>query len=217
MNLRGAVLAAALASLVSVSLGGTETNVQLEVADETAEDEWECSLSTSTYLVQNGRDYANPTLVADRAWLHLEARYNYEAIKTGSLWLGYNFGFGKKLAFEITPMLGGVLGDITGIAPGYTISIIYEPIEFFTQGEYFFDAGNRSGNFFYSWSELSYAPVTWFRAGIVLDRTRALGSNFEIRRGPLVGFKYKKVDFTTYWLSPGSRDATFIFTVALNF
>jgi hypothetical protein len=155
--------------------------------------------------------------VADRGWVHLEARYNYEAIKTGSLWLGYNFSFGKQLAFEVTPMFGGVFGDITGIAPGYTISISYEPIEFFTQGEYFFDAGNRSGNFFYSWSELSCAPVTWFRAGIVLDRTRALGSNFDIRRGPLVGFKYKNVDLTTYWLSPGSRDATFIFTVALNF
>ena len=93
----------------------------------------------------------------------------------------------------------------------------YEQIEFFTQGEYFFDAGTRSGNFFYSWSELSYAPVTWFRAGIVIDRTKALGSNFEVRRGPLVGFKYKKIDFTTYWLSPGSLDSTFIFTVALNF
>ena len=217
MNLQGAVLAAAMASVVSVSLGGTETNARPAVADETAESEWECSLSTSTYLVQNGRDYVNPNLVADRGWLHLEARYNYEAIKTGSLWLGYNFSFGKKLAFEATPMFGGVFGDITGIAPGYTISISYQPIEFFTQGEYFFDAGNRSGNFFYTWSELSCAAVTWFRAGIVIDRTRALGSNFEIRRGPLVGFKYKKVDFTTYWLSPGSRDAAFIFTVALNF
>jgi hypothetical protein len=217
MNLQGAVLAAALTSVVSVSLGGTETNVRLEVADETAENEWEYSLSTSTYLVQHGRDYVNPNLVADRGWVHLEARYNYEAIKTGSLWLGYNFSFGKQLAFEVTPMFGGVFGDITGLAPGYTISISYEPIEFFTQGEYFFDAGNRSGNFFYSWSELSCAPVTWFRAGIVLDRTRALGSNFDIRRGPLVGFKYKNVDLTTYWLSPGSRDATFIFTVALNF
>jgi hypothetical protein len=217
MNLQGAVLAAALTSVVSVSLGGTETNVQLEVADETAENEWEYSLSTSTYLVQHGRDYVNPNLVADRGWVHLEARYNYEAIKTGSLWLGYNFSFGKQLAFEVTPMFGGVFGDITGLAPGYTISISYEPIEFFTQGEYFFDAGDRSENFFYSWSELSCAPVTWFRAGIVLDRTRALGSNFDIRRGPLVGFKYKNVDLTTYWLSPGSRDATFIFTVALNF
>ena len=217
MNVQGAVLAAALASIVSVSLGKTETNGQLKVAEETAEDEWECSLSISTYLVQNGRDYANPNLVLDRDWLHLEARYNYESIKTGSLWLGYNFSLGKKLVLEATPMLGGVFGDITGIAPGYSLSLSYEQIEFFTQGEYFFDAGNRSGNFFYTWSELSYAPVTWFRAGMVIDRTKALGNNFDVRRGPLIGFKYKKVDLTTYWLSPGSRDSTFIFTVALNF
>ena len=217
MNLQCAVLAAALASVVSVSLGGTETNIRPEVADETAEDDWEWSLSVSTYLVQNGRDFANPILVADRDWLHLEARYNYEAIKTGSLWLGYNFSFGKKLVIEATPMLGGVFGDITGIASGYSLSLSYEPIEFFTQGEYFFDAGDRSENFFYSWSELSCSPVTWFRAGIVIDRTRALGSNFDIRRGPLVGLRYKKIDFTTYWLSPASRDSTFIFTVALNF
>jgi hypothetical protein len=90
MNLQGAVLAAALACVVSVSLGGTETNVRPEVAAETAEGEWECFLFTSTYLVQHGRDYVNPILVADRGWLHLEARYNYESIKTGSLWLGYN-------------------------------------------------------------------------------------------------------------------------------
>src|SRR5206468_12550658 len=118
-----ALLATALASLVSVSLGGVETDVPLKVADKAAQTEWECSFSTSTYLVQNGRDYANPNLVLDRDWLHLEARYNYESIKTGSLWLGYNFSFGKKLAFEVTPMFGGVFGDITGFAPGYTISI----------------------------------------------------------------------------------------------
>jgi hypothetical protein len=217
MNLQGAVFAAALGSMVSLSLGGTETDVRQEVADETAENEWECSLSISTYLVQHGRDYASPNLVADRGWLHLEARYNDEAIKTGSLWLGYNFSVGKKLALEATPMLGGVFGDITGIAPGYSLLLSYEQIEFFTQGEYFFDAGNRSGNFFDTWSELSCAPLTWFRAGIAVDRTKAFGSNFAIQRGPLVGFKYKKVDFTTYWLSPGSKDATFVFTVALNF
>ena len=142
MHLQCAVLAAALASMVSVSLGGTQTTVPLKLAAEIAESEWECSLSTSTYFVQNGRDYANPNLVADHDWLHLEARYNYEAIKTGSVWLGYNFSLGKKLVLEAAPMLGGVFGDITGIAPGYTLSLSYEQIEFFTQGEYFFDAGN---------------------------------------------------------------------------
>ncbi len=34
---------------------------------------------------------------------------------------------------------------------------------------------------------------------------------------PLVGFKYKKVDLTTYWLSPGSKEATFVFATTVNF
>jgi hypothetical protein len=212
---------AAVATITGIaickSLGGTATNVPLEAADQAKETEWEFSFSSATYFSQHARDYENPNFTADRDWLHLEARYNYEAIKTGSVWLGYNFSAGEKLAVEATPMLGGVFGDITGIAPGYTISISYEAIEFFTQGEYFFDAGTQSGNFFYTWSELSYAPVRWFRIGLVMDRTKALGSNFDIRRGPLLGFKYKNVDLTTYWLSPGSSDSTFIFSVTAHF
>jgi hypothetical protein len=167
MNLQGTVLAAALASVVSVSLGGTVTNIPPEVAREADEDEWECSLSISTYLVQNGRDYANPNLVVDRDWLHLEARYNYEAIKTGSLWLGYNFSVGKKLALEAAPMLGGVFGDITGIAPGYSLSLSYEQIEFFTQGEYFFDAAIHAGNFFYSCPRPTAQTLNHIKLGIV--------------------------------------------------
>jgi len=34
-------------------------------------------------------------------------------------------------------MLGGVFGDSSGIAPGYTLSLSYKWIELFTQGEYF--------------------------------------------------------------------------------
>jgi hypothetical protein len=38
-------------------------------------------------LVANGPDVASPTFTADHKWTHLEARYNYEAIHTASLWL----------------------------------------------------------------------------------------------------------------------------------
>jgi hypothetical protein len=212
---------AALATLagfaVCESLGGAATDAPFEADTEGNETKWEFSLSTFTYLAQHARDYVNPNLTADRDWLHLEARYNYEELKTGSVWFGYNFSTGEKLKFEATPMLGGVLGDITGIAPGYTIAVRYKSIELSVQAEYFFDAGTSSGDFFYSWSELSASPADWFRVGIVVERTQASGSNSDVRRGPLIGFKYKDVDLTTYWLSPGSSEATFVFAVTVNF
>jgi hypothetical protein len=204
----------AIAFLVHESLAGPTAESVIESAKRP---EWEYSLSTSTYLVLHGRDYANPNFTADRDWLHIEARYNYEALRTGSVWLGYNFSFGEKLVLEATPMLGGVFGDITGIAPGYNLSLSYESIELSTQGEYFVDANNHEGNFFYTWTELSVAPVSWLRAGVVIDRTKAFGSNFDIRRGPLLGLTYKKVDFTTYWLSPGSSNSAVVLSVTLSF
>jgi hypothetical protein len=217
MTRTSVTLVIVLGLAVSNLFGGPATIAPLEATGETEETKWEYSLSIATYLAQHARDYANPNFTADHDWLHLEARYQYEAVKTGSLWLGYNFSFGEKLAVEATPMIGGVFGDITGVAPGYAISASYKSIEFFTQGEYFFDAAIHAGDFLYTWSELSYAPADWLRVGLVVDRTKALGSSIDIRRGPLIGFKYKKVDLTTYWLSPGTRDGTFIFSVTVNF
>ena len=212
-----AALATIAGLAVCQSLGATETSTPFEADSKKSDTKWEFSLSTFTFLAQHARDYANPNLTADRDWLHLEARYNYEELKTGSVWLGWNFGTGKKLQFEVTPMLGGVFGDITGIAPGYTITIRYKPFKLSTQGEYFFDAGTSSGNFFYSWSKLSASPADWLRLGIVVERTQASGFSSDVRRGPLVGFKYKEVDLTTYWLAPGSDEATFVFAVTFNF
>jgi len=211
------VLTAIAGLVVCKSLGAAETSASLEDDTDRNEPKWESSLSTFTYLAQHARDYVNPNFTADRDWLHLEARYNYEDLKTGSVWVGYNFSTGNKVKFAVTPMIGGVFGNITGIAPGYTITVSYASIELSTQAEYFFDAGTRSGDFFYSWSELSSSPADWFRIGIVVERTRAPGSNFDVRRGPLIGFKYKHVDLTTYWLSPGSSEATFVFAVTVNF
>jgi hypothetical protein len=215
------VVAAALALgfvLLSDSLGGTEAAASAtDTATENEESSWQFSLTGTTYVARNAHDYFNPTLTADGDWLHLEARYNYEALKTGSIWLGYNFNTGDKLAISVTPMLGGIFGDLTGIAPGYTIELNYGPFEAYTQGEYFIDTGMRSGNFFYNWSEFSIVPVRWIRVGLVLDRTKALGDDLSIRRGPLLGFRYKDFDFTTYWLSPGSNESTFVFAATINF
>lgn len=187
-------------------------------ADETATaPTWSYAASVYTYIVPDASDYAQPTITADRDWLHLEARYNYEALKTGSTWVGYNFAGGEKLAWEITPMLGGVFGDTTGIAPGYKGSLSWWKLELYSEGEYVFDTGDSSESFFYNWSELSLAPVDWFRFGLVTQRTRVYHSDRDIQRGLLVGFSYKMVDLTTYVFNPDNGDPTVVAAVTLSF
>jgi len=215
MSYRSFMIAFLFAAMkVSGQSNNNDVSKQIEVSKENF---WSGSVSVSTYLAQHSRDFANPVFVADHDWLHLEARYNYEALKTGSLWLGYNFTTGEKLEISAIPMVGFAFGDTTGLAPGYSLSVSWGAIEFFTQGEYLLDAGTPLGNFFYNWSELSYAPADWIRIGLVLDRTKSFGADFDIRRGPLLGFSHGNFDFTTYWLNPGLRDATFVFALTVNY
>ena len=119
-----------------------------------------------------------PTIRADRGWLHLEARYNYEALDTGSAWIGYNFSVGEKLNLEFTPMLGAVFGKTTGVAPGYEFTLSWRKLQLYSEGEYVFDTGDSAASFFYKWSELTLAPVDWFRFGLVVQRTKVYKTRF---------------------------------------
>jgi len=186
----------------------------IQAADEQA---WSFSVSASTYIVPESREYVQPTLAADRGWLHLEARYNYEALDTGSAWVGYNFSGGEKLAWEFTPLLGGVFGNTAGIAPGYKGSLSWWKLELYSEGEYVFDQRDSSGSFGYNWSELTLAPVDWFRVGLVTQRTRLYDTQRDIQRGVLVGFSYKRVDFTTYVFNPDASRPTIVLGLGVGF
>lgn len=186
-------------------------------ASATEDENWTILFSAYTYVVPDGRDYLQPTVLADRGRLHLEARYNYESADTGSLWVGYNFHFGDELSFDFTPMLGGVMGDVTGVAPGYRFALSYWKLELSSEGEYVFDTRNDSSDFFYNWSELSLYPTDWFRAGLVLQRTKLYPTEFDVQRGFLIGFMHKRFDFTAYVFDPGASQTTVVMALGLGF
>ncbi len=210
-------MAAVLIVLTGTALGQTATTSPPGPSPDAAPDPWAFSFSAYTYLLPHEQNYVNPNFTADHGGLHLEARYNYEALETGSVWIGHNFSMGKKLVLVVTPMLGGVFGNLTGVAPGYNLSLSFGKFELSSQGEYVFDTRDRSGNFFYTWSEFSYSPVDWFRIGLVVQRTKAYQTEFDIQRGLLAGFSYKKVDFTTYIFNFGWTDPTIVLAAGVNF
>jgi hypothetical protein len=178
---------------------------------------WSYSGSLYTYVLPEGRDYAQPTISTDRGHLHLEARYNYEALDTGSVWFGFNYSGGEKLTWEFTPMLGGAFGREAGLVPGYKGSLTWRKFEFYSEGEYFIDTSDRSGEFFYNWSELSLAPTDWFRFGAVAQRTRAYQSDRDIQRGLLLGFSYRKINLTAYVFNPDESKPIWVFAIAAAF
>jgi hypothetical protein len=177
---------------------------------------WEFSASVYFYQVVDDRNYAQPTLAADRGWLHLEARYNYEDIDTGSLWFGYNMSGGEALSWELTPILGGVFGATDGVAPGYKGSLGWRSLEFYSEGEYVFTSA-AADRFFYNWSELTVSPLEWWRIGLVTQRTRAYETEREIQRGLLMGFSYKSLTSTIHVFNPDDTHPVVVFSASLAF
>jgi hypothetical protein len=120
----------ALIILVSGQMLGQGMTPSASAKSSNAGNAWAFNLTVDGYIIPNETNYADPTFTADRHWLHLEARYNYENLRTGSLWVGYNFSAGYKLVMNVTPMIGGVFGRTTGIAPGCVASLTYKKIQY---------------------------------------------------------------------------------------
>ena len=194
--------------------GGEATS---STTDETASVEWSFSAAAYTYLLPDEGNYAQPTFTADRSWLHLEARVNYEDLRTGSVWTGYNFAGGQAVAWELTPMVGAVFGDTSGVAPGYKGAVSWRTLGFSSEGEYVFDAADSSESFFYNWSEVTVSPHEWWRVGLVTQRTRVYASEREIQRGLLAGFTVRNVDSAVYVFNPDDSKPIVVLAVTVGF
>jgi len=208
--------------LIVVAVCGMQVAAQTETSNAPAStaapaNSWDFNVSVSGYLVSHGQSYASPTFTGDHGTLHVEARYNYEAQRTGSLWAGYNLSTGKKLVLDVTPLIGGVFGNLNGIAPGLEFTGTYKKVQLYSANEYIFDTGTKAGNFFYTWTQFTYSPVGWFTVGYVMQRTRAYTTPLDVQRGPLVGFTYKKTNFTTQIFNPGEADPTVVLSLGYSF
>jgi hypothetical protein len=144
---------------------------------------WEFAVSGFYYAFPTDDDVLMAVGRADWGNLHLEARYNYEDLKTGSLFTGRTLSAGESFTIDLTPLAGVAFGQTTGIVPALEASLGYGMFDFYVEGEYLFDLNDDSGNFFYSWLELAVAPTDHIRTGLAAQRTRIFQSPLEVDRG----------------------------------
>jgi len=214
-SLRLAVAGVLVATLAIPGLARAGAEASLPAADETPA--WEWGPSVLFYVLRDEPSYVQPTLTVDRGALHLEGRYNYEAKDTGSVWVGWNFSFGEELKLGLTPMVGGVFGQLNGIAPGLTLTLEWGPVAFWSQGEYVFDLADFSRSYFYAWSELSVTGPDWLRVGLALQHTRVFETSTQLQGGPLVGFAFWKLSTTVYFFAPGQQDQFVVLALSGTF
>jgi hypothetical protein len=199
------VLAAAQASAQPVEQAGHE------------EQPWSLGASLSWYFVRDQKNFGVVTATADHGPIHLEARYNYEALRTASTFVGWNFEFGETVIFGLTPIVGCMFGEVGGPIVGLEVALGWGPLSFSSQGEWVTDVQGDTGGFVYVWSELDVQPWEWLRAGVVVQRTRVFHTAREVVFGPLLGVSVWKLDLTAYWFQPGGIDQFFVVALGVSF
>jgi hypothetical protein len=192
-------------------------SAQPAAAAPPAEKSWSIAASAATYILPDSADYVQPVMTADRGWLHLEGRFNYEDLDTGSAWFGYNISVGKKVTLELTPMVGAVFGNTDGVAPGFRGALSWGMLDLSSETEYVFDTAHAADSFFYTWSEAGVAPVEWCRVGVVIQRTKIDETEFEIERGAFAGVSYKRADITAYVFNLRATRPTVVVGVGVQF
>ena len=177
---------------------------------------WDFNVSSDLYFYTD--DFlVIPVFKGDKNKLHLETRYNYEGTGTVSFWGGYNFQFGKKLTFTITPMAAPVLGNINGIAPGLELTINYGKFEVYSESEYLFDLEDKNSNFFYNWSEISFSPLSFCSAGLAAQRTLAYNDDNKFQAGLSAGLSYKIFGAYIYYFNIGKENDFFMMSAEITF
>lgn len=168
---------------------------------------WTTSVSGYYFAYPKASDYFVGIASANRDALHLEARWNYENIDAGSVFVGWNFAAGEWLKVSVTPLLGMVFGTTRGIAPGVELAAVAAPFDFYFEGEYVFDWRGGSESFFYAWSELAVTPLDWLRTGLVAQRTVTNQSDRNLQRGGFCQVLFhRRANVAVYFFNPGSSD-----------
>jgi hypothetical protein len=212
------VLTVAAVLLGTMTCGAQEGGLVTAPSSTADATGWAYSATGMYYSFRNQDDFTLAVATADRGRLHLEARYNYEAIDSGSLFVGWKFSGGERLTWEVVPILGAVFGQKEGIAPGFEVSIGYGKVDFYTETEYVRDTEIRQDSFTYSWNELGFSPLEWLRFGLVGQRTMLYQSDRDIQRGFFAQVMYRKATLGLYVFNPDDSDSRFaVFSLGAEF
>jgi hypothetical protein len=179
--------------------------------------EWAFGVSAALYVLPDEDDFVLPVLTADRGWLHLEGRHNYEDLETTSLFVGGNWGGGEEVEWSVTPMLGGVFGLTEGIAPAVILSLGWRRLFLYSENEVVFALDEEGEDFFYSWNELTGSPLTVLEIGLIAQRLRSHESGLEVERGVLLRLYPGGVSVTGYLMNPFSDGQFGIVAVEAEF
>jgi hypothetical protein len=167
-------------------------------------------------LLSSGNEYVWMPVFHHQAknGIYTELRYNYEDLRTLSIYGGKTFAGGKKLQFNLTPMLGYSAGRFTGVSLAMNAEVEWKGFYFSSQTQYSMATKQSSDDFFFSWSESGYNISDNFFTGVAIQYTRQQGIS-EADPGFVAGINFKNFSIPAYAFNPFQPGRYFI--VGLNY
>ena len=113
------------------------------------------------------------------------------------------------------PAVGVLFGQSNGVSADVKMNLEYNNFFFSTEPQYFFSSEGRENNFFYSWTELGIAPVSFFYTGIALQHTKLYRNSSGWEPGVFAGFETGNISVPFYWFNPLTADRYFVIGLAM--
>ncbi len=186
-------------------------------ADDAEERPWKATVSAYLFVVPDQENYPMLMAPVDIRWFHVEARYNYEALRSGSAFAGVHGGWGEELKLKVTPMIGGVFGALDGLVPALRWTLSWWKLDLFSESEVVVDFADGIDSFFYNWSELGFTPLDWLRFGAAIQRTRVVMTSLDFQRGLFVSTTIRFVTVSLYEFNLGWTTPTWVGAVSATF
>jgi hypothetical protein len=142
-----------------------------------------------------------------------EARYNFDELNTFSMYAGRKFTGRGSLSWEATPMVGGLLGQMTGGSVGVNVGMDYKKMFFASQSQYSFSVENNTDRYFYNWTELGYNATKWLYAGLALQQTNIYKAIGQLEPGCMIGFSVRNWTIPLYAFNTGNQETYFVLGV----
>ena len=178
---------------------------------------WKATVNAYLFVVPDQENFFMVTAPVAIRWFHVEARYNYEALRSGSAFAGINAGWGQELRLNLTPMIGGVFGELDGLVPALRWTLTWWKLDLYSESEVVIDFDDATDSFFYNWSELGLTPLDWLRFGAAIQRTRVLMTSLDFQRGLFVAATIRFVTVSLYEFNLGWATPTWVGAVSATF
>jgi hypothetical protein len=209
-------IARACAILATVA-GTAATDTSAAEVAAGAEPKVSATATAFYYAMRDQPDFGVGVASINVGALRFEGRYNYEVRDAGSLFVGWKFSGGDTVTFEITPIIGGLVGAARGVVPGVEASVAYGSFDAYIEAEYVDDRAQPGNAYYYSWGEVGWKPLAWLRLGLAGQRTHVVQTGRDLQRGLFAQLIFDKTTLSVYAFNPDASSRYAILALGVQF